>query len=493
MTTRLFTNARFFGPGLDAEHPPSELLCRDGRVLALGHDLSRGRGDGEVDERVDFRGLWAFPGMIDPHVHFDEPGYTQREDFAHGTASALRGGVTTVIDMPCTSVPPVTSLASLREKLAAVGPRARVDFALFGGIEADRVECAEASYGALAEKSHPDDTDAIFSGAGSGAWREDLRALVEAGVVAVKAYTVSGMATYPAASPAALLSLMEEAATLAVPVAVHAEDPTIVDRLSEAAISKGRTDPASYADARPAAAECLAVAQVILLQGVSGAAVHVVHVASGEAAQMIQAARARGADISAETCPHYLAFTREDFLRLGALLKTAPVVKAASDRQELWELLVSGAISFVATDHAPCRYPEDKETGDIWTAYGGIPGTELMLPYLLSEGLARRGLSPQWLAEVGSSAAARRYGLYPQKGCLAPGSDCDLAVVDPSGSWTVDQAALASKGKYTPFHGQTLTGRVEMTVLRGELVFDRSGGFIAPPGTGRFIRRGGDA
>ena len=461
MTTRLFTNASFFGPGFDPMAPPGELFCRDGCVVAVGHGLLRA----EVDEIVDLRGHWAFPGMIDPHVHFDEPGYTSREDFAHGTASALRGGVTTVIDMPCTSIPPVTSLASFHEKLAVVAPGARVDFAFFGGMEADRIERDDPG------------------------WREDLGELVAAGVVGVKAYTVSGMETYPAASPAALLSLMEEAASLRIPVAIHAEDPDLVDRLSARAQAAGRRDPAAYADARPAVAECLAVAQAILLQGVSGAAVHIVHVASAEAARLVQAARARGADISAETCPHYLAFTREDFLRQGAILKTAPVVKAASDRRELWRLLEEGALSFVATDHAPCRYPEDKETGDIWTAYGGIPGTELMLPYLLSEGCTRRALSPQWLAEVGSSAAARRYGLYPRKGSLAPGSDCDLAVVDPTRVWTVDQGALASKGKYTPFHGQAFTGRVEMTVLRGDVVFDRSKGLLAVPGTGRLVGR----
>jgi len=439
-----------------------DVLAIDGRVARV----AAGIDPGEADVTIDGGGLLALPGAIDPHVHFDEPGFTDREDFDHGSGSALRGGVTTVIDMPCTSLPPVVSLDALRTRLDAVAPHARCDFALFGGLDARRVI------------------------AGDDGWRDEMATLHREGVVAFKAYTVSGMDTYPALPLPALADVLEHAARLGALVALHAEDADLVTRLTASLRASGRVDPAAYALSRPTEAECLAVAAALLLQATTGAALHVVHVASGAAADLIAAARRAGADVTGETCPHYLAFTHDDFVRLGAVLKTAPVVKGAADRRRLWEHLASDGLQFAATDHAPCRWPGDKQTGDIWTAYGGVPGTELLLAYLVSEGVASGRLSWARLIEVSSTSAARRYGLWPRKGTLAPGADADLALVDPDREWTVLGADLASKGKFTPFEGHTFRGRVVKTVLRGELVYDLEAGFVAPPGTGRWIRRG---
>lgn len=444
---------------------PTDLLAVDGRVERI-----RARVDpADADLTIDGAGLVALPGAIDPHVHFDEPGFTEREDFDHGSSSALRGGVTSVIDMPCTSLPPVVSVDALRAKLAAITARARCDFALFGGLDARRAIARDPG------------------------WRADLAALHREGVVAFKAYTVSGMETYPALSHVALSEVLEQAASLGALVALHAEDADLVTRLSERLRATGRVDPAAYAESRPAQAECLAVAGALLLRGATGAALHVVHVASGLAADLIAQARRAGADVTGETCPHYLAFTDDDFVRLGAVLKTAPIVKGAADRAKLWAHLASDGLQFVGTDHAPCRWPDDKQTGNIWTAYGGVPGTELMLPYLLTEGVHAGRLSWGRLVGVTSSAAARRYRLWPQKGSLAPGADADLALLDPDREWTVRGADLASKGRFTPFEGHVFRGRVMKTILRGELAYDRETGFEAPPGTGRWVRRVGAA
>ncbi len=441
----------------------ADLLACDGTIARLARRVDPRDADGSIDAG----GLIALPGAIDPHVHFDEPGFTEREDFSHGSASALRGGVTTVIDMPCTSLPPVVSLDALRAKLSVIQAAARCDFALFGGVDARRVEADDPR------------------------WRGDLEALHRAGVVGFKAYTVSGMETYPALAPAALLDVFASAASLGAVVALHAEDPEVVGRLARALRAAGRKDPASWAESRPSGAECLAVAGALLLQGSTGVKLHVVHVASGRAADLVAEARRAGADVSAETCPHYLAFTTDDLVRLGARLKTAPVVKGAADRARLWELLASDGLQFVATDHAPCRWPEDKETGDIWTAYGGVPGTELMLPYLVSEGVHRGRLDWDRLVAVSSAAAARRYGLWPRKGSLNVGAHADLALLDPDREWIVRGADLASKGRFTPFEGHVFRGRVVKTVLRGRVVYDLEAGSEASPGTGRFLERGG--
>jgi allantoinase len=455
-----FAHLRVPGPG-GILRDGIDLLAVDGRVERVGPGLD----PRDADLTVDGEGLVALPGALDPHVHFDEPGFTEREDFAHGTSSALRGGVTTVIDMPCTSLPPVVGPAELHGKLAAIVPRARCDFALFGGVDARRVEARDPS------------------------WADDLAALHREGVVAFKAYTVSGMPTYPALGSSALADVLEQAARLGALVALHAEDPELVHALTARLRGSGRVDPGAYADSRPAAAECLAVAGALLLARTTGASLHVVHVASAEAAALVAHARAAGADVTAETCPHYLAFTRDDLVRLGAVLKTAPVVKGAADREGLWRLLAEGGVAFVATDHAPCRWPDDKQTGDVWTAYGGVPGTELMLPFLISEGVHRGRLTWERLVEVTSAAAARRYGLWPRKGSLQPGADADLALIDPDLEWTVRGADLASKGRFTPFEGGSFRGRVMKTVLRGRVAYDRATGDEAAPGNGEWVRR----
>jgi allantoinase len=456
----LYRDAQVQADGLGGAPGLVDLLCAGGRVLKL----ARGLDPGQADAVVELGGLWVLPGAMDPHVHFDTPGFEAREDFAHGSRGALKGGVTCVIDMPCTSLPPVVDAGALGHKLEAVGSQAWCDFALFGGVDARRV-----------------------AGRDPG-WRADLAALAGQGVVACKCYTVSGMETYPALDDAGLREVMQAARELGFPVALHAEAPDVVLPLTARAQREGRVGPQDYADSRPPQAEVLAVERALAARRDTRCALHVVHLASGQAAALVARARARGEDASGETCPHYLAFTREDLARQGALLKTAPVVKSANDREELWQLLLSGGLDFAATDHAPCRYPQDKDTGDIWTAYGGVPGVELLLPFLLSEGYHHRGMGIHRLVEVTSGNAARRYGLFPRKGALVPGSDADFAVLDPGREWTVRGEALESKGKFTPFEGHTFRGKVVRTVLRGETAWEEGAGFAGEP-RGEWIRR----
>jgi allantoinase len=439
----------------------AQLYVRGGRIVEVADGDARLRAGCEP---LDGGGLLALPGAIDPHVHFDTPGFTHREDFAHGSAAAAAGGVTTVIDMPCTSLPPVTSRRALEHKLSVVQPLAHVDFALWGGAPGNLL-------------------------AASG-WRETLTALAHAGVVGFKAYLLSGMETFTALEPPQLGEVLAHAATLGLPVGLHAEDPGLVRERTATALAAGRDDWEAVADVRAEPVESSGVATGLELLGRCGGALHVVHVGAAAAVRLVAAARRAGQDVTAETCPHFLAFTRDDFATLGPLLKTAPVVKTAADRDALWHALADGALDFVATDHAPCPLAE-KQVPSAWEAYGGLPGVETLLPFLLSEGRRAGRLSLARLVEVASSAAARRYGLAGRKGALAPGHDADVVLVDPDAEWTVRGAELHSKAGWTPFEGRTFRGRIRRTFVRGRLVYDDGAGVVGEPGWGRFVARDG--
>jgi allantoinase len=442
-----------------------ELVVTDGRfeeILPEGSETAAG------DEQwVDLDGALVLPGVIDGHVHFDDPGFTQREDFASGTSAAAAGGVTCVVDMPCTTLPPVVTTDALENKLKIIGPKAHVDYMLWGGVSGN----------AMTDQQ----------------WRKHLADLVDAGVAAIKVYMLSGMDTFLDLTTTEVREVLMQTHRLGIPVGVHAEDRSLVNELTERAKGRGDDSPAAYAAARPAAAESSAVMAAVEAVRATGARVHIVHLASGEALDVVSAARFENLPISAETCPHYLQFTTEDLEQMGSLLKTAPVVKDESDRQRLWQGLASGELSFVATDHAAGRWPEEKETGSIWTDYGGVPGVELLLPHLWSEGVVAGRITLQRLTELLASEPARFFGVDHRKGWLRPGCDADFVVFDEGARWTVRAAALHNLNRYTPFENFELTGRVRATYVRGQCAFERrpeGTEFFCPAGTGEWVRRG---
>jgi allantoinase len=462
MRTRYF-NLRIPTEGNETE--PVELIVSDGRfeeILPAGSETAAGN-----EQWVDLEGALVLPGAIDGHVHFDDPGFTQREDFASGTSAAAAGGVTCVVDMPCTSLPPVVSAEALENKLKIIGPKAHVDYMLWGGVSGN----------AMTDRQ----------------WRVHLTDLVDAGVAAIKIYMLSGMDTFRDLTTTEIREVLTQTKKLGIPVGVHAEDRAIITELTERARGRGDDSPAAYACARPAAAEASAVLAAVDAARETGARVHIVHLASGEALDAVSAARFEELPISAETCPHYLQFTTEDFKKMGSLLKTVPVVKDESDRQRLWQGLASGEISFVATDHAASRWPEEKETGSIWTDYGGVPGVELLLPYLYSEGVVAGRITLQRLTELLSSEPARFFGIDHRKGWLRPGCDADFVVFDEETRWKVKAEALHNLNRYTPLEHFELTGRVRATYVRGQAAFERrpeGTEFFAPSGTGQWVRRG---
>lgn len=457
-----FRNARI--PVSGNETRTADLLVENGKIAAVLPADSEPHPT--AADSVDLGGALVLPGVIDTHVHFDDPGFTHRENFATGTRAAAAGGVTCIVDMPCTSLPAVTSRANLRNKLDVISNKAHVDFMLWGGVSDNAMEDA--------------------------AWRRNLADIVDDGVASIKIYMLSGMDTFRDLSRDQMREVLVETKQIGIPVGVHAEDREMVHELTDRFMSAGRNEPLDYAAARPPEAELSAVSTVRDLCRETGARVHIVHLGTGRALDVVVEAREEGLPMTAETCPHFLEFTTDDLRRMGALLKTAPVVKSVSDRARLWEGLASGEIAWVATDHAAGQWPEEKHTGSIWTDYGGVPGVELMLPYLYSEGVRSRRITLERLVEITAGAPARFLGIERTKGRLEPGYDADLVVLAEHETWTVRADDLHNLNRYTPLEGRALTGRVRAVYLRGSCVYRRNedgSEFFAGPGTGRWVRR----
>lgn len=477
----IIRNAHCALPGED-QLQKRDVRIEGERIAAISKHLEPKAGEVEVDAG----GLELYPGAIDPHVHFNEPGITHREDFAHGSMAAARGGVTTVIDMPCTSLPPVTNLANIKEKLAAMGHHSVVDYALFAGVSGSNVEKALA---------------------------EDMAALAPH-VVGFKCYFVSGMESFTAIDHYGFGQVAAKARELGRPLLLHAEDAGTVlpatKAMRERSYLEGRKPSwDDYVDSRPEEAEVAAVAGALASAGKHASAIHIVHVGTASAA-VLAAIGLPGIDSinpipqpqveaemlgnpgipfpppvpgtsggTCETCPHYLAFNREDFADKGSALKTAPPVKSREQAEQLWRLLEDGTISFVASDHAPAPDAE-KATGSPWTDYGGIPGTGTLFHYVYARGYKAGRLSLTSFLRAVSGAAAARYGLSGRKGALAVGMDADLVIIDPRATHVVKGKELLSKGTITPFEGMKLDGKILATLVRGALVWDgRKKGILA--------------
>ena len=415
-----------------------------------------------AEKEIDVKGNIVFPGFIDPHVHFDDPGFTEREDFETGTRSAAAGGITTIIDMPCTSIPPVTNGRNFDYKLNIVKPKAYVDFTFWGGVTPEQVE--------------------------SGECKESLKELKDRGIVGVKFYTISGMELYPRMSVPDMDKAFRLMKELNLVCAIHAEDYYLVDYYSHLMQEMGREDPESWSEGRTYEAEPEAIWSVVGITEKVGNKLHIVHLSTKEGLNVIRWAKSHGMNATTETCPQYLVFTTEDFKKRGSVLKIAPPLRQEEDREELWKGLKDGSIDFICTDHAAGKYPEEKSDPNIWENYAGIPGIQLLVSSMLYYGFHKGRLSLAEIQKLMSENAAKRYGLYPQKGTVQIGSDADFSVVDLNKEWTVEPSRLESKGKYSPFTGNRLKGKIYMTIIRGEIVYKEDKGVIGKRGYGQFVK-----
>jgi allantoinase len=421
----------------------ADVLISDGRVAEI---LDPGHGQ-TAEATLDASGLHVLPGLVDAHVHFNEPGRTDWEGFLSGTAAAAAGGVTTVCDMPLNAHPPTLDGRALALKLASIGQHAYVDYACWGGVIPDSVE--------------------------------RLAQLKAGGVVGVKAFLCdSGLAEYPPLDSFELLDAMQRCAGLDLLLAVHAENAEATHRLAKEARANGDTEPLAWARSRPPETELYSVQCTLELARETGARVHFVHISTASAAHAIAMARSDGLDVSVETCPHYVSLDEADLQRLGGVAKCAPPLRGPTIREELWMAVLDGTIDFIASDHSPCP-PSMKDTPDIWSAWGGISGVQTSLPVLLTQGLPLPAV-----ARLTSAHPARRLGLYPRKGALQPGSDADLVLLDRDRTWTLSEDALFTRWKTSPFLGRQLRGRVEATLVRGTPVF-QGGAVVGRAGYGQ--------
>jgi allantoinase len=421
----------------------ADLAVADGRIAAIGGELA-----GTSADEIDARGLHVLPGVIDAHVHFNEPGRTDWEGWASGSAALAAGGGTLAFEMPLNAHPPTLDGPSFDAKLAAAQAASLVDFALWGGLTPDSLE-------------HLDE-------------------LAERGVIGFKAFmSQSGTDDFRAADDLTLLDGMAAAARLGRIVAVHAENDQITGLMARRAIAAGRLSARDYLRSRPVVAELDAIQRAIMLAEETGCALHIVHVSSGRGVRLVAEARARGTDVSCETCPHYLVLTEDDVEALGAVAKCAPPLRPADEQAALWQLLLDGTLPMVTSDHSPA--PAGMKTGDdFFKIWGGISGCQSTLELLLSEGHARRRLPLPTIAAATATFVAQRFGLAPQKGRLAVGADADLALADLGQRYVLRADDLHYRHRHSPYVGRALQGRVVRTLLRGQTVF-RDGAVVSPP------------
>jgi allantoinase len=411
-------------------------------IAAVATDLPAGTTD------IDAAGLTVLPGLIDVHLHFNEPGRTDWEGAATGSRALAAGGGTLFFDMPLNSSPCTVNGEAFDQKRAALEASSITDFALWGGLIPENV-------GELAE-------------------------LAGRGVVGFKAFLCdSGLPEFPRADDLTLYEGMKQAAALGLPVAVHAESEEITKRLSARMALTGRCDIAAFLESRPVIAEVEAIARAGLLARETGCKLHIVHVSSGKGVAAALEARARGADISIETCPHYLLFTEEDLLRIGAAAKCAPPLRDPCERDLLRSAVVRRDVDVIGSDHSPCP-PEMKQRENFFKIWGGIACVQWTLPALID-----MGLDAAHIAALTSTNGARRFGIEG-RGSIEPGQYADLAIVNPDASQTVHAGGLLQRHPVTPYMGMKLRGVVQKTVRRGEVIY--SNGTIVARRHGEFVR-----
>jgi len=428
---------------------PLSIHVRDGRIVALRPYAERPAG---VDT-IDAGSLVVLPGLVDTHVHINDPGRADWEGFEHGTRAAAAGGVTTIVDMPLNSVPSTTTVDALEAKRRAADGRCYVDVGFWGGVVP-----------------------------GNAA---DLEPLARAGVLGFKCFlSPSGVDEFEHVTEADLREAMPIVARLALPLLAHAEFPSLL------------TDPSNddprrhdtWLRSRPPESEVAAIALLIDLARQFGTRVHIVHLAAPEALPIIAAARQSGVTLTVETCPHYLSFCAEEIPDGATPFKCAPPIRERERRERLWQALVRGEIDLIATDHSPAPPALKGLTdGDFVRAWGGIASLQLGLAAVWT-GAAARGMPIEWMARWLADAPAQLAGLNGTKGAIAVGRDADFAIVDPDAEIVVDAAALYHRHPITPYAGLRLCGVVRQTILRGQRIVDDgsvarvpSGGLVYNP------------
>lgn len=426
----------------------ADVAIADERIVALGSEIA-----GTSSEEIDARGLHLFPGVIDSHVHFNEPGRTDWEGISTGSRALAAGGATAFFDMPLNAHPPTLDAESFRLKHEAALASSYVDFALWGGLVPENLD--------------------------------RLEELAQCGVIGFKAFmSNSGIDDFSSVDDYTLYEGMRRIAPLRGLVAVHAENDQITRALANLALAQNKIGVRDYLRSRPVVAELEAIERAILFAQETGCALHIVHVSTGRGVRLVAEALARGVDVSCETCPHYLVLTEEDVEALGAVAKCAPPLRSKVEQDELWEHIFAGSLPMVASDHSPAP-ASMKSSANFFSIWGGISGCQSLLSLLLTEGYHQRGLSLPVIASITAEYVARRYKLSPRKGELIVGADADIALVDLQQSTRLAAHDLFYKHQHSPYTGRTMQATIQRTLVRGTTVY-QAGSIVAKP-AGRLL------
>ncbi|WP_419889041.1 allantoinase AllB [Paenibacillus xylanexedens] len=414
-------------------------------------ELSTRLTAGEATCIIEGEGLTVMPGVVDIHVHFNEPGLASWEGFRSGSAALAAGGITTYVDMPLNGVPPTTRPEAWEMKKKAAADQSYVDYAFWGGLVPGN--------------------------------RDELAQLTGLGAAGFKAFMSEpggdGEDIFARADDHTLLDGMNELAKLNRVLALHAEDEGIVAELGVKSIAEGRTGPMDYVQSRPAEAEVVAVARALRYGEQTGCALHFVHISTREALDLIAEAKRRGQDVTSETCPHYLTLVDQDVVRLGAAAKCAPPLRSSSEQEQLWDALTSGLIDVIASDHSPCP-PSMKQSDSFFEIWGGISGAQSTLLIMLEDGHLQRNINLPLLGRVLSLQPARRLGLE-SKGEIAIGKDADLVLIDWERSTTLNTEDLLYTHKQSPYVGRTFNCQIADVFCRGQRVYNSESGLSPVP------------
>lgn len=434
---------------------PASVHVENGKITAV---LPFGSVPPDASELINAGSFLVSPGVVDSHVHINEPGRTEWEGFDTATGSAAAGGITTVVDMPLNSIPATTSRENAEKKLEALAGKPHVNVAFWGGVI-------------------PGNT-------------KDLEGLAHFGVPGCKCFTChSGVDEFPNVTRADLEEALPRLRDLGLTLLVHAEAPGPLAKAEEEIKGLDPRAYSTYLRSRPKSAEDEAIAMVIDLCKKHRAKAHIVHLSSGTALPMIKAAQQDGVQLSAETCLHYLAFTAEEIQAGATHFKCAPPIREASNRDALWKGLEDGTISMVVSDHSPCTPQLKKpEAGDFLGAWGGISSLQLGLSVLWTLAKAR-GHSLEKLFQWNAINTSKLAGVADRKGKLQAGYDADLVIWDPEASFEVRPEEIRHRHKVTPYAGRKLFGRVKKTFVGGRCAFDETAGLSSTP-VGSFLKIG---
>lgn len=414
-----------------------DIAITDGKVQKVSEGQMK---DVEAKQEIDATGLHVFPGLIDTHVHFNEPGRTDWEGLETGTRSLAAGGVTSFFDMPLNSAPPTVNRQNLELKQSRADKKAIVNPYYWGGLVPENLA--------------------------------DLEDLYEDGVIGFKAFmSPSGIADFNHIGDEVIFKGMSKIAKLGGILAVHAESTVICEQLAEEKQKQGKTSARDYVESRPIISEIEAVRRVISYAEATGCKLHIVHVSSRKVVEIIEEAKARGVDMTVETCPHYLSLTVEDLEDKGGLVKSAPPVRDEKEVEGLWAAIANDEINTIGSDHSPAPASMKQITDNFFEGWGGISGAQSTLNIMLTEGHFKRQLPLEKIVALTATNPAKIFGLET-KGTIASGYDADITLVDLEESFELKKEDLFYRHQHSPYVGMKFQGAIKTTIVNGETVFN---------------------